>query len=89
MDVFDGEIFISMILFIVGLNMLVMGLLMLLFSLYIGILFIFGCLYVESEIIVMNVIGIGNKFLICVVLYLVLIMVFVVVFNVLWFVFWS
>ncbi|MBW3697495.1 LPS export ABC transporter permease LptF [Vibrio sp. T187] len=80
----DGEIPASLILSIVGLNMPAMGLLMLPLSIYIGILLTFGRLYAESEIVVMNATGIGNKFLIQAALYLAIITASVAAFNSLW-----
>ncbi|NMU46760.1 LptF/LptG family permease, partial [Vibrio parahaemolyticus] len=72
-----------------GLNMPAMGLLMLPLSLYIGILITFGRLYAESEIVVMNATGIGNKFLVQAALYLALITSAVAAFNALWLSPWS
>lgn len=83
-DASDGDIPASLILSIVGLNMPAMGLLMLPLSIYIGILLTFGRLYAESEIVVMNATGIGNKFLIQAALYLAIITASVAAFNSLW-----
>lgn len=88
-DATDGDIPASLILSIVGLNMPAMGLLMLPLSLFIGILLTFGRLYAESEIVVMNATGIGNKFLIQAALYLALITGSVAAFNSLWLSPWS
>jgi lipopolysaccharide export system permease protein len=88
-DASDGDIPASLILSIVGLNMPAMGLLMLPLSIYIGILLTFGRLYAESEIVVMNATGIGNKFLIQAALYLALITASVAAFNSLWLSPWS
>ncbi|PMH42513.1 LPS export ABC transporter permease LptF [Vibrio sp. 10N.286.49.B3] len=88
-DASDGDIPASLIMSLVGLNMPAMGLLMLPLSLYIGILLTFGRLYAESEIVVMNATGIGNKFLIQAALYLALITAGVAGFNSLWLSPWS
>ncbi|MDL5026340.1 LPS export ABC transporter permease LptF [Vibrio gigantis] len=88
-DASDGDIPASLILSIVGLNMPAMGLLMLPLSIYIGILLTFGRLYAESEIVVMNATGIGNKFLIQSALYLALITATVAAFNSFWLSPWS
>lgn len=58
-------------------------------SLYIGILITFGRLYAESEIVVMNATGIGNKFLVQAALYLAIITSGVAAFNALWLSPWS
>lgn len=84
-----GDIPAGLIFSIVGLNMPAMGLLMLPLSLYIGILITFGRLYAESEIVVMNATGIGNKFLVQAALYLALITSAVAAFNALWLSPWS
>ncbi|MGF1754712.1 LPS export ABC transporter permease LptF [Vibrio makurazakiensis] len=83
-DASDGEIPASLILSIVALNMPAMGLLMLPLSIYIGILLTFGRLYAESEIVVMNATGIGNKFLIQAALYLAIITATIAGVNSLW-----
>lgn len=88
-DASDGDIPADLILSIVGLNMPAMGLLMLPLSLFIGILVTFGRLYAESEIVVMNATGIGNKFLVQAALYLGLITAGVAAFNALWLSPWS
>lgn len=88
-DASDGDIPAGLIFSIVGLNMPAMGLLMLPLSLYIGILITFGRLYAESEIVVMNATGIGNKFLVQAALYLALITSGVAAFNALWLSPWS
>ncbi|HCG6648252.1 TPA: LPS export ABC transporter permease LptF [Vibrio parahaemolyticus] len=88
-DASDGDIPAGLIFSIVGLNMPAMGLLMLPLSLYIGILITFGRLYAESEIVVMNAMGIGNKFLVQAALYLALITSGVAAFNALWLSPWS
>lgn len=88
-DATDGDIPASLIVSVVALNMPSMGLLMLPLSLYIGILITFGRLYAESEIVVMNATGIGNKFLIQAALYLALITASVAAFNALWLSPWS
>ncbi|UUM30947.1 LPS export ABC transporter permease LptF [Vibrio japonicus] len=88
-DASGGEIPAGLIFSIVGLNMPAMGLLMLPLSLYIGILITFGRLYAESEIVVMNATGIGNKFLIQAALYLALITSGLAAFNALWLSPWS
>ncbi|HAT8530138.1 TPA: LPS export ABC transporter permease LptF [Vibrio vulnificus] len=88
-DASDGDIPASLIMSIVALNMPSMGLLMLPLSLYIGILITFGRLYAESEIVVMNATGIGNKFLIQAALYLAVITSAVAAFNSLWLSPWS
>lgn len=88
-DASGGDIPAGLIFSIVGLNMPAMGLLMLPLSLYIGILITFGRLYAESEIVVMNATGIGNKFLVQAALYLALITSGVAAFNALWLSPWS
>ncbi len=88
-DASDGQIPASLIMSIVGLNMPSMGLLMLPLSLYIGILVTFGRLYAESEIVVMNATGIGNKFLVQAALYLAILTAGVAAFNSLWLSPWS
>ncbi|NOH49677.1 LPS export ABC transporter permease LptF [Vibrio rotiferianus] len=88
-DASDGDIPAGLIFSIVGLNMPAMGLLMLPLSLYIGILITFGRLYAESEIVVMNATGIGNKFLIQAALSLAVITSSVAAFNSLWLSPWS
>ncbi len=88
-DASDGDIPASLILSIVALNMPSMGLLMLPLSLYIGILITFGRLYAESEIVVMNATGIGNKFLVQAALYLAILTSGVAAFNSLWLAPWS
>ncbi|WP_282177632.1 LPS export ABC transporter permease LptF [Vibrio nereis] len=88
-DASGGDIPAGLIFSIVGLNMPAMGLLMLPLSLYIGILITFGRLYAESEIVVMNATGIGNKFLVQAALYLALITSGIAAFNALWLSPWS
>ena len=72
-DATDGDIPASLVVNYVALSMPYMGLIMLPLSLFLGILLTFGRLYAESEIIVMNATGIGNKFLIKAALYLAII----------------
>ncbi|WP_150138220.1 LPS export ABC transporter permease LptF [Candidatus Enterovibrio escicola] len=84
-----GSIPSSDVLTVVGLYMPSMAMLMLPLSLYIGILITFGRLYTESEIIVMNATGIGNKFLIHAALYLALITGVLAAFNSLWLTPWA
>ncbi|AUI87024.1 LPS export ABC transporter permease LptF [Vibrio azureus] len=83
-DASNGEIPAGLIFSIVALNMPSMGLLMLPLSLYISILITFGRLYAESEIVVMNATGIGNKFLIQAALWLALLTSALAAFNAFW-----
>ncbi|EPE37277.1 lipopolysaccharide export system permease protein lptF [Candidatus Photodesmus katoptron] len=88
-EVSDGVIPAKMILSIVTLNMPAVGLFMLPFSLYLGILLTFGRLYTSSEIIVMNSMGIGNHFLMRSALYLSIITGCIAAFNSFWLAPWS
>lgn len=85
----DGSIPSDQIITLVGLYMPSMAMLMLPLSIYIGILITFGRLYAESEIVVMNATGIGNKFLIRAALYLAIITGSVAAFNALWLTPWA
>lgn len=69
-DVLDGDIFVGLVFGFLGLYVFIFFLLVLFISVYLGIMLVYGRLYVDSEMIVMWVCGISEWYVMWVMFFL-------------------
>lgn len=86
-DVLDGDIFVGLVFGFLGLYVFIFVFFVLLISVYLGIMLVYGRFYVDSEMIVMCVCGISEWYIIWVMLFLFVFIMIVIGVIILYFVF--